>query len=60
LEKITISVTERQSDYLESEEVRLGIVGAEIVRRALDYYIDHFPYAKSDDNKETQLPLLKQ
>lgn len=37
------SFTDRQAAFIESEAVRLEVSQAEVVRRALDWYIDTYP-----------------
>lgn len=54
MEKVTVSISDRQNSYVKAEAGRLNISDAEIVRRALDFYIDHFPCPPSVDEKRVE------
>lgn len=59
MEKVTVSISDRQNAYVKSEAGRLNISDAEIIRRALDFYIDHFPCPPSVSEERVELEQKK-
>lgn len=49
MKKQLISFTDPQAEYLENEAKRLGLSIAELVRRAVDWYRDTYPFIGKEE-----------